>query len=255
MPKFVAKTDDVPAGVVIGSFRWPELIDMQIRVIRDNCGAVPILVSNDDPDSHSSLSSICNKHKDIFLWTNHERIGHTGGDISAFFKGVLWGASRGLRVVCKLSQRFVINRPRWLQDSAKELLLSGLPIGSRRTHGVEMYDLRTEACLLDIGWWNNNEVLNRITPRKMWADAPGGLAAEKIIFRLVEDTMGGIYYPWANVLGEDRYKRDYPDVLWHCNTNEREYRELAKSHGVELSPQFHISGWQGELAQGKYQYG
>ena len=136
-PRFVAKPDDLQTGVVIGSFRWPELVDLQINVIRDNCGPVPILVSNDDPDGNHAIDKVCKKHKDVLHWPNVERIGHTGGDISAFFKSVIWGASRGIRWVTKLSQRFVVNRPRWLQDSANKLRLSGLPMATQRCNGVE----------------------------------------------------------------------------------------------------------------------
>ena len=95
---------------------------LQIAVIRNTCGPVPILVSNDDPPTHERLKAICERFEDVELDTNPERISHTGGDIAVFHKGIKFGARRGLRFVAKLSQRFIINRPRWLQDAANEAL-------------------------------------------------------------------------------------------------------------------------------------
>ena len=101
--RFVPQVDDFPVGVAIGSFRWPSLVALQIAVIRNTCGPVPILVSNDDPSTHERLKTICERFEDVELDTNPERIGHTGGDIAVFHKGIKFGARRGLRFVAKLS--------------------------------------------------------------------------------------------------------------------------------------------------------
>jgi hypothetical protein len=252
---FTPRPDDARVGVAIGSFRWPELVDLQCRVIRDTCGPVPILVSNDDPDGHKALAAICAKHPGVTLDTNPERIGHTGGDIAVFSKAIRWGAERGLEAVAKLSQRFVIDRTRWLQDSAAELLLSGLPMASRRCRGDAPFDLRTEAVLMDIGQWNRPEVLERIKPRRYWDDSPTGLPAETIIFRVLQDLLGGVFWPWASLMGEDRCRRDAKDILWHTNTFDREYRSLATRYGVTLPAEFHVGGWEKEQEEGQYIYG
>ena len=252
---FEAKPSDARVGVAIGSFRWPELVDLQCHVIRATCGPIPILVSNDNPESHDELVVICASHADVTLDTNAERIGHTGGDIAVFSKAIRWGANRGLDVVAKLSQRFIVNRSRWLQESAAELLASGLPMASRRCRGNAPFDLRTEAVLLDVNQWNRPEVLERTKPRRYWTDSPDGLNAETIIYRVLIDLLGGIYWPWASLMGEDRYKRDFADVLWHCNTPASDYRKLASDYGVSVSESFHINGWERELKEGTYHYG
>lgn len=252
---FLGKPDDPRVGVVIGSFRWPELVDLQCRVIRDTCGPVPILVSNDDPASHKELSAICATHADVTLDSNAERIGHTGGDVAAFYKGIRWAAERRIEVVAKLSQRFIVNRPRWLQDSARDLLASGLPMANMRCRGDAPFDLRTEAVLMDVSQWNKPEVLERIKPRRYWTDQPDGLNAETIIYRVLMDLLGGVFWPWATVMGEDRFRRDFEDVLWHCNTSKEEYAKLAQGHGVTIPDDFHVGGWENELKQGTYLYG
>lgn len=252
---FVAKPYDTRVGVAIGSFRWPELVELQCRAIRATCGPVPILVSNDDPGSHERLAAICSAFDGVSLDTNPERIGHTGGDIAVFSKAIKWGASLGLQTVAKLSQRFVIDRARWLQDSAADLLASGLPMASRRCRGAAPFDLRTEAVLLDVGQWNRPNVLECIKPRRYWNDDPAGLSAETVIYRVLVDLLGGVFWPWATLMGEDRFRRDFPDVFWHCNTKASDYRKLAGDYSVMIPEAFHVGGWENELKAGTYLYG
>lgn len=254
-PAAAPETVGHDCGVAIGSFRWPELVELQVKLIRKHCGPVPVLVSNDDPAAAGVLGAICGRFADVTLSTNPERIGHTGGDIAVFHKAMVWAARRRIRVVAKLSQRFLIDRPNWLQDGARDLLASGLPLASRRATGVSVFDLRTEACLLDTARWAHAAVLARTAPRRYWADVPTGIAAERVIFRVLEDLLGGHYWPWAAVLGEERVVRDFPDVLWHDNTPAAAYHATAAAHGVALPPGFHCGGWEKELAAGQYLYG
>lgn len=243
-----------PFGVVIGSYGWPALVDLQCRVIRDTCGPVPILVSSDKPEAAANLAAICAAHPDVTLDTNPKRIGHTGGDISAYHKGIKWAADRGMKVVAKLSQRLLITRPQWIQVGAADLLASGLPLASQRCRGREAFDLRTEAVLLDVAQWNKPAVLTRIRPRRYWGDVPGkGLSAERIIYRVLQDLLGGIYWPWA-LLGESRYT-PADGVVWHCSHSRDDYDRLAAKYGVTLPPDFHIAGWELEFQRGEYLYG
>jgi hypothetical protein len=252
--KFVPRPADVRAGVAIGSFRWPEWIEFQIKSIRHTCGPIPILVSNDDPESRSRLADICGGFEGVTLDNNPERIGHTGGDISVFYKGIRWGAELGLNVVAKISQRFIGNRSRWVQDTANDLIDSGLSMGCRRCRGEARFDLRTECVFLNLEAWNRPDILKGIEPRRYWNDLPEGLPAESVIFGAFQKA-GGIMWPIAKLMGEDRYQRDFADVLWHCNTPEAEFRGIAKSYGVELPESFHVAGWDRELSIGTYLYG
>lgn len=247
------------AGVVIGSYGWPALIDLQIRMIRSTCGPVPILVSDDcspgfpDGARFARLTALCARHADVMLWPSAERIGHTGGDIAAYWKGVVWGFSRGLQVVAKLSQRFVITRPDWLYEGARDLRASGLPLATQRCTGTAHFDLRTEAALLDVSHWHTPEVLERIKPRRYWHDTPKGLCAETILYRVLQDLLGGVFWPWS-LFGPDR-QRPSPGVLWHHYASATAYRALAEQHGVELDDDFHVAGWERELQAGTYLYG
>jgi hypothetical protein len=255
-PRFQSRADDPACGVVLGCYGWPRLVELQIRLIRDTCGTVPILVSDDCSPGfgervaagspYALLQAVCASHDGVALWPNVARIGHTGGDVAAFWKGLLWAEARGLSVLAKLSQRFLLDRPRWLQDGARELLLCGLPLAARRCRGAERFDLRTEACLLNVPQLYRPEILCALTPRRH------GLArtAEALLHQVLVERCGGVFWPW-DVYGEDRYERN-PGVVWHCSDPPAAYQCLAERFGLALDPDFHTSGWH---ADPSYVYG
>lgn len=247
---------DVRCGVVIGSYKWPELVDLQIRVIRSTCGPVPVLVSNDHPGSHDTLASICSGHPDVTLLSNPERLGHTGGDLAVYHRAVTWGSERRLQVVAKLSQRLLFTEPYWLQNGAKELLASGLGTATRACTGPTgspRYPLRTEFALLDVARWNSPEVLASVTPRRVWHEREGGWPAEQVIDELVRDHFDGLYWPFAGLptVREERGS----GFLWHHSHSRQDYDSLAKRFGVTLPADFTVAGWEQEYARGEYLFG
>jgi hypothetical protein len=252
--RFIPKPTDVRCGVVVGVFRWPELAELQINLIRKKCGPVPILISNDQPEAHEQLAGICERLR-ADLITSPERIGHTGGDVAAFHRGIVWARNLGLQAVAKLSQRFLVNRFRWLQDSASDLLTSGLPLASLPCRGRSVFDLRTEAVLLNVAEWSRFDVLTMIEPKRYHEGRLNGVYAETVIWRALQ-SIGGLYWPWYSVLGcEDRERRVHSDVIWHNHNSVDDYRRFAESLGVTLSAGFTVAGWEQEQKQGRYLYG
>lgn len=251
---FVPDKTDPPVGVSIGAYKWPALIDLQVRLIRKTCGMVPILVSDDMPgsphaDRVEALQRVCMAHKLVFYDPNPRWIGHAGGDLAAFWKGIRWGAEHGLRVVAKLSQRLLITRSRWLQDGAKDLIASGLCLATRKNVGSQAaWPVRAEGCLLDVRKWSEPGTLASVLPREL---GPGA-NAEGLILNVVRRHGG--YWPW-DVFTEDRFFRNR-HCLWHHSHDEQEYRAFARSHfGVELDKDFHRNGWEKEDKNGEYKIG
>lgn len=253
-PDPAPKPSLVKTGVVVGCYGWPRLAELQIQLIRRTNGAVPILLASDDPACDDAMDRLARSYPDVWHWPNVERIGHTGGDLSAFFKGILWGASRGWQAVAKLSQRCLISQPRWLADAAESLLASGLPLSTRACHSTSIFELRTEACVLDLKAWNRPEVLSRIRPGRYFHTAgASGIAAETLLYRVLQDHLGGVFWPWA-LFCEDRTEhRD--GVTWYHADGYDAYAHLAASLGVTLDPGFHAGGREKEMAAGVYSHG
>jgi hypothetical protein len=220
---------DPPCGVVIGCYWHVALVDLQIRAIRYFCGDVPILVSDDcSPDGRSEgMQAICDRHGVDFR-SNPERWGHVGGDLEAFRAGLAWAKAKGLAALCKLSQRWICLVPRWLQNGAISLLVSGEALAGQAC--VHPLPLRSEACLLDVERWARPEHLAALSGRNG--------AAETIVGR-VHQAIGGELHRWAQVGGSQRRERT-AGVLWHSNTSERDYRTLAGFFGVDLGAEFNV---------------
>ena len=236
---FTARLGDPAVGVVIGSYKFPGLVELQLRAIRHWCGPVPVLVSDDCSPHAGELARVCEREGAEFS-PNPERLGHTGGDLAAFWKGIRWARSKKLQVLCKLSQRFIGTSRRWLQDGARELIESALPLSSNRCRGRESWPLRTEAVLLDAAAWHRDDVLDFLAPRQR----PKPANAEFDFARLLDSKLGGLFWPWK-LFGEDRYERR-PGYLWHCSHRVGDYRKLAARFGVELDESFHVDGWQND---------
>jgi hypothetical protein len=247
--RFESRAGDPPCGIAIGSHNLPSLVEMQVVLARRLCGDVPVLICDDCSDGFgpiptgkfAELQRIAAKYPNVLLWPNAARIGHAGGDISAFWKVLIWGKLNGLRVVAKLSQRFLPTKTRWLQDGARELLASGLPLASNRCREFwrgtwHYFELRTEACLLDIDQWHRQDILSFLTPR------PVATAVEFLIWQWLRERLGGRWHLWSMMPSTCRHHRD-PNYLWHGSHTEDEYRQFLKGSGITLDEDFSCKTW------------
>lgn len=242
-PAEVNRVEDVPAMVSIGSYGLPGMIALQLRMLRHHCGDVPILVSDDhSPNGQSELiRDLCEQHGATFrLADPTNRIGHSGGDLGAYYHALDYARERGIRVVCKLSQRFVVDRPRWLQDAVHWLQDLGSTIGTgsdRCIEGGTRFGIRSEAVLMRTDrWFPHRESL---LPRQL------NHAAEELL--TVVARSAGDMAAWSLLGGPDRTRRA-PGVIWHTANPESDYRALAVKFGVDLDlgRRFFAHGWHTE---------
>ena len=165
----------------------------------------------------------------VAVWPNAQRIGHTGGDMAAFWKGILWGKQCGFDVVFKLSQRYIINHANWAAESAAELIQSGLAtLGQSCAQG--RWPLRTEAVGLRVAAWHRPDVLTHLTPRRV------GWPTEFIIWDDINDRLDGQFHPWKLVTKA----RPEPSraAYFHTANAPQEYQQLALNLGMTANPEF-----------------
>ena len=235
----------VPCGVVIGCYRWPALAELQVRVLRETCGPdVPVLLSVDphsDERDRGYLALEAN-HPNVTVSLNLARYGHGPGDLAAFWKGIDWARGRGIRVLAKLSHRFVPTRPGWLADGALDLLASRLSAATRACDrdGPTTWPLRTEAMLLDVAAWGRGDVRGHLNPaRGLTRDEP---AAESVVWNaLAKIDPGHRFHPW-DLLHADRNRR-LAGAVWHGGDPASTYRDLAAGCGITLEPDFTTDSW------------
>ncbi len=230
----------IRCGVVIGHFHRVDFLELNLRAIRKHCGPdVPILVSDDCTDGFGVTPSsgslfervlaLAETIPHVVVWPNVTRIGHTGGDMAAFWKGLVWGKQMGLDVVFKLSQRYVINCPNWIEDSARQLIQSGrATLGRPCAHGG--WPIRTEAVGLYVPTWHRPDVLAHLTPRRV--DWP----TELIIWDDIVDRLDGQLQPW-NMVTEGRFTPT-PHALFHYANTPQDYARLAEELGMSSQGDF-----------------
>ncbi len=235
--KWLHKDGDPTVGVVIGSYHWPRLIALQALVIRDTCGPLtPILVSDDGSNEEQSklLKIICKIVK-IDLIQSEDRMGHLWGDTTAYKRGIEWAKEKGVQVLAKLSQRFIVKRPRWLQDFGAELLASGRSTsGQRCRHKNIRFGFRSECCLLNVDQWHREDILKFLSPEG------GQIGGENTITDAIN--LIGTGMKRLRLFTPDRFAHYHDDVLWHhWDNNEKcgeAYRALAAEYGIALDPDF-----------------
>lgn len=224
---------DCDAGVAIGHYNMPGLIELQIKVIRDTNGpATPIMVY-DDHSPTDKIDFICKKYGVELFRNGNKRIGHAGGDLGAYFNGIQWAKRLGLRTLVKLSMRYVITRLGWLAEADDELHKQSGPIlCDYCIEGPLTQPLRTEAIVFDVDKWFRQDILIRLRPRKI-----SPIPAEVV----VNNCLGLIdrnYNVWRLLGGPDRCRR-VDGVIWHCANPDSDYRDLAIKYNVDLGEEFY----------------
>jgi len=230
-------------GVVIGSFNMPSVVRLNVAAIRAHCGAgVPILICDDasdgigpavDPRSpFGQLAELAANDPKVSLWPNPERVGHAGGDISAIWKGLTWAKSLGLDVLVKLSQRYIIDVPRWHELLCDELKASGLAtIGHDcQSHG---WAIRTECFGMLVNRWTCPEIMAHLTPRRIsWP-------VEQFVFDDVRDRLDGKIHQWS-LMSKGRGVRA-PGMLFREANAIEDYVDLAARLNVQLGLDMHTT--------------
>ncbi len=230
---------DLRAGVVIGHYGLPGLVELQVKVIRALNGPVPILICDDYTSEplQSRLVSVCKREGVPLVKTGQGRIGHAGGDIGSLFRGLQWAEATGLKVLVKLSQRLVFTKPNWLALTVEELRRSGKPtLSDRCVEGLVHLPMRTEGTVLDVAKWTaDGNKVKSLYPRRI-SPTPAEVLVADVASRVGEV---GI---WSLLNGPDRLKPS-PYGLWHCSSAMADYKRLAKAYAVDLGKEFFTSGW------------
>lgn len=220
-------------GIVIGHYDSLDFLELNLRAIRQHCGDVPVVVSDDCTEGLERTPKRTSKFHRLYdlavafpptyVWPNVARLGHTGGDMAAFWKAIVWGHACQMQVVYKISQRFIIDLPNWHTEGACLLVESGKPLLGRdctRHH----WHVRTEACGLLVCAWHQPAILNHLTPR------PVGWPTEQVLHDDLRDRLGGELYPWP--IMSDARNKPAPGILFREANRPDEYASLAMRLGM-----------------------
>ncbi len=234
-------TPSAGVGVVLGCYGFPKLTALQVATIRRTCGPVPVLIADDGSGRDAEFEAIAADYPDVTFWPSEHRLGHYAGDLSVFSKGLQFAHNRGLRWLCKLSQRFVWTEPGWLASAVAMVEGTGHKtlmqrcMDSARGKPVDL-KVRSESMVLDVPAWvpfvpeMQRGKLNNPT--------------EYFIWHIVHREWGGRFAEWKG-LTVNRYART-PGTIWHGSHNRAAYERWAKGMGMPLDESFYTEGHQGK---------
>lgn len=241
--RFNQNSDFPTVGISIGSYGMPGIIELQAAAIRANCGDIPIIVSDDHTEEAGDdgmekkirILDICEKYDLIYRETAPVRVGHAGGDLGSFHHGLTYAASKGIEYWLKLSQRFIVDRPMFVQKCAAILKAHQQHTMSQvhQNHGQFYFAMRTEFVLMEVARWHRPDIMAKLTPR------PLGRAAEDIVHDCV-NTIGGSFFS-STLFTAERSKK-HEGVLWYEADGPEGYQRLAEKYGVNLGAGFHAGG-------------
>jgi len=226
------------AGVVVGCYSEPGhdmrgIIELQVRVIRANCGAVPILLTVDQCEHLGHIEAMADHYDDVTVMpVAPERIGHAGGDLGAFHHGLLWAKGRGLRFVAKLSQRYIIDRPNWVQNSAAK---NQQTLCNRCLEGRFKLPMRTEGVFMRVADWQ--VALPHLVPRRVFP-----ASGEHAVWGAMSAVGLTRVHAWDYLSGPDRCKRK-EGIVWKCSNPLSDYQSLADKYKVRLGDSWKFHGW------------
>jgi hypothetical protein len=231
--------------IAIGSYGMPSIIQLQARLIRHHCGDLPIMVSDDhtedchrdDPDQglllKERLLEVCRTEGLIYRETAPERIGHSGGDLGAFYHGLVYAREHGLPYLCKLSQRFLLDIPDWFRTATAAMQSRGRALSSRQCRYGEQFHfhIRTECVFMSVARWS--PLIEHLRPRQL------GMAAEQHVYHLHrgfdEPILG------CSLFGDNRLDSG-PGIVWkdHADREETDaaYKALFAKFGVRTGDDF-----------------
>ncbi len=227
--------------ISIGSYGMPGIVELQAAAIRANCGDIPILVSDDHTEQagddgyekKARLLDICDKYDLQFRDAAPERVGHSGGDLGAFWHGLHYAAGKDIPYVLKLSQRLIIDRPNYAQRCV-DILRNREGHTMSQTHknrGRFFFAMRTEFVLMSTHKWMRADFMETLKPR------PIGRAAEDVVHSCVR-RMGGAVIACPLITPER--SKAHAGVVWYEQPNSNDaYSLLAYKYGVELGPGYH----------------
>lgn len=256
-PEYELYANDPSCGVVIGSYGMPGVVELNIAAVRHYCGNVPILIADDNtPDSQGRkrILQLAEKWDGVDVIINKENLGHAPGDVRAFRNGLLWAKRKYIKYICKLSQRFIFVKKRWLQNAVDEMMMYAAKVSTQPCYHLNMnFHMRTECVFLEVApCVTTPKFMKFLEPAngKIMASAEDWMTAAIAEGKLVDTHADGrAGFHRCSLLPIDRFKK-VPHIIWHntdgvdvYNQGGKAYFELAEKLGVNLGPEFSAAGW------------
>ncbi len=230
------KLKDLPKiGVVIGSQGWPGLMELQITLIRKMCWHLPILIAEDAPRKETpEILFLKKKYNEVDVWNNPRSFGHGAGDMSAFFKGIVWAKKNNIEYLVKISRRLLIESPFWIQYWTKRLIKDGLSV-SLQVQRFYPWPIHTHLMILKVEDWFNK--IEDILPFE-YDTVKTSYNVEIHMGEIIKKNFGNKYSTLSLVSVSPDVR--FPGITWHVSHTLQEYKDMFIKYGIKMDENFSV---------------
>lgn len=228
-------------GIVIGTYAAVPYIHLQLESRKRFAPETECLVIDDGSSDSARLSSLCSEYGADFI-CRPKRMGHVPGDMQTFVQGHEWARELGLKLLIKLSRRWLPIAP-WVEETERIWNETGAPTLNSSCH-FHRFGFRSECVAMDVDAWKNSDATKSLRDHvSACASHPpdldcgrSGVLVEHVVHIGAAAARGArgdgssnyAAWPW---MGDNR-TNPMPGRLWHESNNTQEYVDLARSWGI-----------------------
>lgn len=224
-------------GVVIGSFNIPQFVELQLAAIQYHCGSIPVLIADNCSDGYDQiyrhpetkywqLHRIIQKYPNAKIWQSYEYVSW-GGDIAAYWKGIVWAKHTGLDILFKLSQRCLVDYENWAQIWGEKLFESDCETLGRDCDWHK-WKFRTESAGLKVNAWYDTDILETLMPR----DLKGWPTEQMMYDDIIQKRFDGRLLKW-DLMAKSRPERS-PYILYREPNEAADYEKVARKLNIPI---------------------
>lgn len=231
----------------ISAYRLFNFIKLGVLQLRRLDPEAPILISDDPGPESPGIEQFAKDHGCVYLGAR-ERRGHFGGDFQSLVNAVEFAEANECQVGMKISQRFVFRKIEGLDAFRKSFsdpaLMAATPgrpsvttAHTRDTHGFGAFGTLSDVVAIRVGGISGDGLVQLYRARLHREKVPWASFIECLVDELHSNVFPGrtVKLPeWTNPTEDAIYLRRY-------QANEKQYRELAKTHGFD--GQFPLHEW------------
>lgn len=238
----------------IGAYRLTPFIRLGVLQLKKLSPDSPILVSDDRADESGEIEKLC-EETDCTYRCTRLRKGHFASDFQALINSLVFAEGAGCDVAVKISQRFVLRKPEAIsviqECFANPNIMAATPgqprlnNGTKAGHGFGAFTTLSDIVMLRVGSISAEQLLHLYRSRLLRESVPWASFLECTVDELHSNVFSGR----TRKLEEFTNPTKDPIYLRRYQATERQYRDLALSHG--FNGNFPLIEWN-QLEQQKY---
>lgn len=239
----------------IGAYRLVDFIKLSSKQIKRLSPDSPILISDDPSKESNYIKQVADETGSMYRGARQRR-GHFAADFQSFINALVFAESNGCDIAIKASQRFIFRKPesidiirKTFSDPNIMVATPGRPTVTTSyapsTNGFAAFGTLSDVVAIRVGSITAEQLLHRYRARIIREQVPWASFIECLIDELHANVFPGRTVKlaeWTNPTADPIYLRRY-------QSNERQYRDLALTHG--FNGQFPLHEW-AQLEQQDY---